>query len=262
LVIPYFHVDSFTKTIFGGNPAGVCILERWLDDTTLLNIARENGLAETSFIVGNKGKYDIRWFTPEIEMDLCGHATLAAAHVVVKYLYNTNNITFNSASDELSIQIEDGLISMSFPKREPVISLPPQVLVDSVSIPPKRVLKSRDFIFVYDSQDDVRDIKVNPAIFNQINIDPGGLCVTAPGVEVDFVSRYFTPQSMILEDPVTGSAHCSLIPFWARELKKNILSARQLSQRQGELFCENWENSVLISGYAVTYKTGEIALSG
>ena len=261
MLIPYFHIDSFTKKVFAGNPAGVCVLESWLDDATLLGIAAENGLAETAFIVGGNGVYGIRWFTPDIEMDLCGHATLAAAHVVANYLDNVKEIKFKSATDELNVQIEDGLITMMFPRREPVTAVPPQRLLDSLNIRPKEVLKSRDFIFVYDKEDDVRNIQIDPIIFNQINLDPGGLCVTAPGLTVDFVSRFFTPQATILEDPVTGSAHCSLIPYWGRELKKNVMTAKQISKRQGDLLCRNDENRVIISGNAVTYKTGHILLS-
>jgi predicted PhzF superfamily epimerase YddE/YHI9 len=258
--ITYYHIDSFSQKVFAGNPAGVCVLEKWLDKSTLLNIARENGLAETAFIIKDNDDYQIRWFTPDIEMDLCGHATLAAAHVVSKYLEQTDTVKFRSATDEIDISIKNGLISMVLPKRVPIPCTPPQILLDSVSIKPVNVLKSRDYIFVYKNEDDVKDIEINPVIFNKINLDPGGLCVTAVSSTVDFVSRYFTPQSTILEDPVTGSAHCSLIPYWASILKTDVLKARQLSRRQGDLYCENRANGVIVSGYAVTYKIGEIII--
>jgi len=256
--IAYYQVDSFTQKVFAGNPAGVCVLAEWLDKSTLLNIARENGLAETAFIIKGRDEYAIRWFTPDIEMDLCGHATLAAAHVVSKYLDKTDTVKFRSPTDEIDIKVTDGLVSMVLPKRVPTPCNPPQVLLDSVNIQPMAALQSRDYIFVYESEDDIRNIEVNPLIFNRINLDPGGLCVTAASSTCDFVSRYFTPQSTILEDPVTGSAHCSLIPYWASVLKKDKMEARQISHRQGDLYCENRENEVIVSGYAVTYKIGEI----
>ncbi len=256
--IPYYHIDSFSRKVFAGNPAGVCVLDKWLDESMLLNIARENGHAETAFIVKRHGEYEIRWFTPDIEMDLCGHATLAAAYVVWKYIDQENTVTFRSATDEIDISIKNGLISMVFPKRVPIPCTPPQVLLDSVNIQPDKVLKSRDYVFVYKNEDDIRNIQINTAIFNGINLDPGGLCVTAASSTVDFVSRYFTPQATILEDPVTGSSHCSLIPYWAGILKTDVMKARQISDRQGDLYCENREDHVIVSGYAVTYKIGEI----
>ena len=260
--IPYYHIDSFTRNVFGGNPAGVCVLDDWLSDSTMLNIARENGLAETAFIVGNNGRYKIRWFTPDIEMDLCGHATLAAAHVVANFLENTHSVTFHSKTDELKISISEGKIAMRLPRRVPSASAAPQTLLDSVSIKPVKVLKARDYIFVYETEDEVQKLQINTGIFNQINLDPGGLCVTSLGRSVDFVSRYFTPQSTILEDPVTGSAHCSLIPYWADQLGKKLLKAKQISSRGGELYCEDLEDAVEVAGYAVTYKTGEINVDG
>jgi PhzF family phenazine biosynthesis protein len=258
--IPYYHIDSFTKKIFCGNPAGVCILKDWLDDSTMLNIARENGLAETAFIVGSQSAYQIRWFTPDIEMDLCGHATLAAAHVVVNFLERTDRIEFRSKTDNLEVCVSDGRIAMRLPKRAPMAAVAPQILLDSVNIKPLEVLKARDFLFIYKSEDDVRNIQINTELFNQINLDPGGLCVSSLGLSVDFVSRYFTPQSTILEDPVTGSAHCSLVPYWAEQLGKRVLKAKQVSERNGDLYCEDLGNAVEVAGYAVTYKTGEIQI--
>lgn len=259
--IPYYHVDSFTCNVFEGNPAGVCVLNSWPSDRMMLNIARENGLAETAFIVGDQGNYKIRWFTPDIEMDLCGHATLAAAHVVTNFLENTSRVTFHSRIDELSVSLSGGKIAMRLPRRVPSLTSAPDILLDSVSIKPIEVLKSRDYIFVYEGEEDIRKLQINTAIFNQINLDPGGLCITSSGQNSDFVSRYFTPQSTILEDPVTGSAHCSLVPYWADQLGKRRLKAKQLSTRGGELFCEDLGYAVEIAGYAVTYKTGVIELN-
>jgi predicted PhzF superfamily epimerase YddE/YHI9 len=259
--IPYYHIDSFAQKVFAGNPAGVCILDRWLSDNMMLNIAKENGLAETAFIVGRQSNYKIRWFTPDIEMDLCGHATLAAAHVVANYLEQTNRVTFSSRQDELRVDILDDRISMLLPRRVPEVALAPDVLFDSVSIKPSKVLKARDYLFVYRTEDEVSRLQINTAVFNQINLDPGGLCVTSLGSSVDFVSRYFTPQSTILEDPVTGSAHCSLIPYWSDRLAKKQLKAKQISARGGFLFCEDLDDKVSIAGYAVTYKSGHIEVN-
>jgi PhzF family phenazine biosynthesis protein len=259
--IHYYHIDAFTKSVFSGNPAGVCILKDWLPDSMMLNIARENGLAETAFIIGNQSSYQIRWFTPDIEMDLCGHATLAAAHVVANFLEKTNRIAFYSKTDRIDIDISDGRIAMKLPRRPASATVAPQILLDSVSIKPIAVLKARDYLFIYRDENDVRNIQINTEIFNQINLDPGGLCVSSLGQSVDFVSRYFTPQSTILEDPVTGSAHCSLVPYWAEKLGKNVLKARQVSARGGELYCQDLGSSVEVAGYAVTYKVGEIEVS-
>lgn len=260
--IPYYHIDSFTQKLFEGNPAGVCILDSWLSDDLMLKIAKENGLAETAFIVGGKSNYKIRWFTPDIEMDLCGHATLAAAYVVANYLEPTNHVTFYSRQDELRVAISDGRISMLLPRRVPKVALAPEVLLDSVSLKPSKILKARDYLFIYETEDEVSRLQINTAVFNQINLDPGGLCVTSIGSSVDFVSRYFTPQSSILEDPVTGSAHCSLIPYWSNRLAKKQLKAKQISARGGFLFCEDLEDVVSVAGYAVTYKTGNIEVNG
>ncbi|WP_094586294.1 PhzF family phenazine biosynthesis protein [Synechococcus sp. BO 8801] len=258
--IPYYHIDSFTQKIFTGNPAGVCILDYWLSDETMMSIAKENGLAETAFIVGKQSNYKIRWFTPDIEMDLCGHATLAAAHVVANYLEPTKNVTFRSNTDELNVGISDGRITMLLPRRVPESAIAPELLLDSVSLKPSKVLKARDYLFIYDTEDEVARLQINTAIFNQINLDPGGLCVSSVGSSVDFVSRYFTPQSTILEDPVTGSAHCSLIPYWSDEIGKRQLRAKQISARGGDLYCEDCGDCVSVAGYAVTYKTGEIEI--
>lgn len=256
--IAYYHIDSFTQHVFSGNPAGVCILDAWLPDTIMLNIAKENGLAETAFIVARQSHYEIRWFTPDIEMDLCGHATLAAAHVVANYLQNLNQVIFHSKTDELRVDIFNGRMTMRLPRRVPEPAIAPEVLLNSVSYQPSEVLKARDYLFIYETQDEVSKLQINTAIFNQINLDPGGLCVTSIGSSVDFVSRYFTPQSTILEDPVTGSAHCSLIPYWSKRLGKSQLTAKQISAREGDLFCEDHLDCVSVAGYAVTYKIGEI----
>lgn len=260
--IKYYHIDSFTNEVFKGNPAGVCVLSEWPSDKIMHMIAMENGLPETAFFIKENGTYHIRWFTPNIEMDLCGHATLAAAYVINKYFSSKNIITFQSKSGILTARVEsDNIISLTFPKREPTIASAPKILLDSVNIKPIEVYKSRDFIFLYASEDQIRDVNIDTSIFNKINLDPGGLCITAKGISSDFVSRYFTPQSTILEDPATGSAHCSLIPLWSKRLNKQNLFARQLSERTGELFCRNEKDTVIIAGKAILYKEGTINLT-
>lgn len=253
-----YQIDAFTDVIFGGNPACVVPLENWLPDETLLKIAKENAVAETAFFIDNGKTIHLRWFTPEIEMDLCGHATLATAHALAAIRsYPKNEIVFETLSGILSVKIENGLYKMDFPSRMPVAGELPLIISKSVNIRPKEVLKSRDYILVYENEADVRNIEINRQLFDQVNLDPGGVIVTATGDNCDFVSRYFTPQASILEDPVTGSAHCSLIPFWAKRLNKDILYAEQASERLGKLYCENNGDRVLISGRARTYAIGE-----
>ncbi|NAS14423.1 PhzF family phenazine biosynthesis protein [Poritiphilus flavus] len=254
-----FQIDAFTDKTFGGNPACVVPLDDWLADDTLLKIARENAVAETAFFVDKGDKIHLRWFTPEIEMDLCGHATLATAHCLKSILnYPKDEITFETHSGELSVSVTEDLYHMDFPSRMPIAAELPDIISKSLNIQPKEVYKSRDYVLVYDSEEDIRNIQVDRQLFDQINLDPGGVIVTAKGEHCDFVSRFFTPQASILEDPVTGSAHCSLIPFWAARLGKDELFARQISDRVGELFCKNRGERVVISGKAKTYFVGHL----
>lgn len=255
--IPLYQVDAFTNQLFGGNPAAVCILDKWLEDNLLQSIALENNLAETVFCKKEKAGYAIRWFTPEIEMDLCGHATLAAAHVLfTEYQANGKKIVFSSCSGDLTVTRDQGLYSMNFPARKAIKSDLPSTIKKGIGKPPLEILKSRDYLLVYPSEEDIRSINPNRSILDQINLDPGGIIVTAKGQTVDFVSRFFTPQASIFEDPVTGSAHCSLIPFWAERLGKDKLTALQISPRGGALFCEYKGDRVIISGEAITYLKG------
>lgn len=221
----------------------------------------ENCVAETAFFVRSGSNYEIRWFTPEIEMDLCGHATLAAAHVITQHLNTSlSKVRFLSQSGDLVVVAKNGLLSLDFPRREPHTSSAPPEVLNSISEKPVEVLKSRDFILVFDSESTVKNINPDRKILDQINLDPGGVIVTAKGLEVDFVSRYFTPQASIFEDPVTGSAHCSLIPYWSQKLGRSSMVARQLSEREGKLFCEDLGDRVLISGRAITYLEGLITI--
>jgi PhzF family phenazine biosynthesis protein len=259
--IPLFQVDAFTDTVFSGNPAAVCPLEHWLADHLMQQIALENSVAETAFFIPLDRGFEIRWFTPEIEMDLCGHATLAAAHVISRHLYpSLSSIQFQSKSGDLSVAIEGKLITLNFPSRSPVPSKAPQVILDAIQHEPVEILKSRDYFLVFEDEDIIRNMKPNQSILNQINLNPGGIIVTAKGKEADFVSRFFTPQASIFEDPVTGSAHCSLIPYWSEKLGKDSMLALQLSPRGGKLFCKNAGDRVLISGEAVTYQEGYITI--
>ena len=252
-----YQIDAFTDTIFGGNPACVVPLDNWLSDEILLKIAKENAVAETAFFVDKGEKIHLRWFTPEIEMDLCGHATLATAHCLVTILnYNKDQIVFETASGDLTVNVEKEHYKMNFPSRMPVVDILPTTISKSLNIKPKEILKSRDYVLVYENETEIRNIKINRQLFDQINLGPGGVIVTAVGDQCDFVSRFFTPQASILEDPVTGSAHCSLIPFWAQRLNKKQLFAHQVSERLGKLYCEDKGDRVMISGQAKTYAIG------
>ncbi|PJJ62810.1 PhzF family phenazine biosynthesis protein [Chryseobacterium geocarposphaerae] len=252
-----YQIDAFTDEIFGGNPACVVPLDDWLPDETLLKIARENAVAETAFFIDNGQEIQLRWFTPEFEMDLCGHATLANAHCLISILnYPSNSIIFETISGKLEVTFKDDLYYLNFPSRMPINSELPEIISRALSIQPKEILKARDYVLVYDTEEDVKNIQINRSIFDQINLDPGGVVVTSKGSNSDFVSRFFTPQASILEDPVTGSAHCSLIPFWSQRLRKNELFAIQLSERQGKLFCENKDKRVIIADKAKTYSAG------
>jgi PhzF family phenazine biosynthesis protein len=259
--LPIFQVDAFTDKVFGGNPAAVCPLEHWLSDDVMQQIAMENSVAETAFFIPLNDGFEIRWFTPEIEMDLCGHATLASAHVIAKHLnYPLSSIKFQSKSGDLMVAVDEKLLTLNFPSRKPRPSEAPHVILDAIQAKPVEVLKSRDYVLVFENEEIIRHLEPNQSIINQINLDPGGVSVTAPGKEVDFVSRFFTPQASIFEDPVTGSAHCSLIPYWSERLGKESMSALQLSSRVGKLFCKNAGERVLISGEAITYLEGHITI--
>jgi PhzF family phenazine biosynthesis protein len=252
-----YQIDAFTNRIFGGNPACVVPLQEWLPDAVLLQIAKENAVAETAFFIPKDNQFQLRWFTPDIEMDLCGHATLATAHALKTILnHKENSIVFETLSGDLTVTIEGEFYTLDFPSRMPIPAELPQIISQSLSIQPKEVLKSRDYVLVFESEEDIKNIHINRSIIDQINLDPGGLIITAKGENSDFVSRFFTPQSTHFEDPVTGSAHCSLIPYWAKELNKTNLEAFQLSDRVGHLYCEYHGKRVKISGQAKTYSVG------
>jgi len=252
-----YQVDAFTNKIFGGNPACVVPLQHWLPDELLLKIAKENAVAETAFFVATENGYHLRWFTPEIEMDLCGHATLAGAHVLKHFLgYTKEEVRFTSNSGELKVAIQQELYTLDFPSRKPQPAILPSVIREAIDRQPVEVLKARDYVLVYETEEDVRNIQINRQVIDRINLDPGGVIITAQSSEADFVSRFFTPQASIFEDPVTGSAHCSLIPYWSEKLGKKEMLALQLSDRKGTLYCTYLGERVLIAGNARTYAAG------
>ncbi|MBT6704501.1 MAG: PhzF family phenazine biosynthesis protein [Flavobacteriaceae bacterium] len=254
-----FQINAFTDKMFSGNPACVILLKEWLPDELLLKIAKENAVPETAFFVKKNNKIHLRWFTPEIEMDLCGHATLATAHCLKTILnYPKDRILFKTRSGDLTVLTKNDTYYLDLPSRMPIISKLPEVIRASLNIQPKEIYKSRDYLLIYDTEQDIVNIKIDKQIFDQINLDPGGVIVTSKGENCDFVSRFFTPQASILEDPVTGSAHCSLIPFWSLRLSKNKLNAIQISDRGGKLHCQNKKNRVIISGKAKTYSIGNL----
>ncbi|MSU58526.1 MAG: PhzF family phenazine biosynthesis protein [Pedosphaera sp.] len=256
---PYFHVDAFASAAFRGNPAGVCLLDAWLDDATLLNIAAENKHSETAFLVARGADYELRWFTPAVEMDLCGHATLAAAFVVFTHVDRQRSfLRFHSRSGELTVTRGGDVLTLDFPSRPGAPCDVAPELLSALGASPCEVLKSRDLLAVFVNEADVRALKPDFAAMR--TLDCLGVIATAPGSDCDFVSRFFAPAGGVDEDPVTGSAHCTLIPYWAQRLGKSKMFARQISQRGGELFCELAGDRVRIGGQAVLYLRGEIEM--
>jgi len=257
--IPYFHVDAFTSRVFAGNPAGVCLLETWPPDDVLQRIAFENNLSETAFVIARDGWFDLRWFTPAVEVDLCGHATLAAAFVLFTHLAHAGpTVRFESKSGLLVVERAGDRLVLDFPARPAEPCPTPEALTRGLGCTPVEVRRARDYLAILPAAEDVRTLK--PDLQALSELDCLGIIVTAPGAGVDFVSRFFAPRAGIPEDPVTGSAHCSLIPYWSARLGKKHLTAQQLSARGGELFCEDAGARVKIGGRAVTYLRGEIEL--
>jgi PhzF family phenazine biosynthesis protein len=256
--ITQYVIDAFASKPFTGNPAAVCLLESWLDDTIMQNIAMENNLAETAFVVRTQDNFHIRWFTPTVEVDLCGHATLASAHAIFEYQsYSLNEISFSSRSGILNVRKENDLLVLNFPADKLKASSLPQDVLEGVGGKSSEIYRgSSDYMLVFDSEKEIRDL--SPDFTAVANANARGIIVTAKGEHCDFVSRFFAPQSGINEDPVTGSAHTSLIPYWSKRLAKKELTARQLSKRGGDLFCKDLGERVEIAGKAITYLRGEI----
>src|SRR5579884_3597474 len=259
--IPIYQVDAFTSRLFAGNPAAVCPLDEWLPDDKLQSIALENNLSETAFFIpnGGDGRYKLRWFTPAVEVDLCGHATLASAHVVFNELRpETREVRFETRSGELVVKRDGDRMTMDFPARPPSECTIHPDLVAALGGDPETILGARDYLVVYRTEDEVRALR--PDMSRLVGIDRFAVIVTAPGKQADFVSRFFAPAKGVPEDPVTGSAHSTLIPYWARRLGKKELHALQVSARGGELWCADRGERVSISGNAVLFLTGTIEI--
>lgn len=272
---PYWQVDAFTDRLFAGNPAGVCLLEGWIPEATMGAVAAENSLSETAFLVGVEdeeedarasgtrspsGRFEIRWFTPTAEVDLCGHATLAAAFVLFhEGLVPGPRVVFESRSGELPVLRDGDWLWMDFPSRPAAPCEPPPALADALGAEPETVLAAdRDYLATFGSSEEVRDLRPDPRALE--SLDRPGVIATAPGLEADFVSRFFAPALGVPEDPVTGSAHCTLAPYWTERLGKTELRGRQISRRAGEVACEHRGERVLIGGKATLYLAGAATL--
>ncbi len=259
--IKMYQIDAFTKTLFGGNPAAICHLPHWLDDKTLQNIAIENNLAETGYFVKRDNRYEIRWFMPHDEIDLCGHATLASAYVIFNHIDTTiNEVTFSSKSGVLKAKKEDnGAITLDFPSRPPEEVEIPKEIYKALNAKPLGAFAARDLVITLSSEEEV--LAEDPDLEIVKHLPYLCIIITAPGQHADFVSRVFDANAIILpEDPVTGSAHASLVPFWAEKLDKTHLKALQLSKRGGELDCRLEGDRVFLSGHSVPYLVGEIEI--
>jgi predicted PhzF superfamily epimerase YddE/YHI9 len=259
--IPIHHIDAFVTTgVFTGNPAAVCPLREWLPDDVMQKIAAENNLSETAFFVGGNGRYQIRWMTPATEIDLCGHATLASAHVVFRELEpGRTEVTFDSKSGPLSVRADRDLLVLDFPSQPAQRRDLDPAVASALGRAPLELWASRDYLAVFDSEDDVRALSPDMGLLRKLALK--AVSVTAPGSGgVDFVSRWFGPAWGIDEDPVTGSSHTWLIPYWSRRLGKKRLHARQVSARGGELVCDDLGDRVAIGGRAASYLEGTIKI--
>ncbi len=255
-----FQIDAFTDQVFQGNPASVCPLEHWLPAELMQQIAMENNQAETAFYTQADGHFEIRWFTPTVEVDLCGHATLAAAFVLFQFEnFPDSTVQFRSRSGVLSVRNDMDVLTLDFPVDIPFRVVNPDGLVGAIGLEPDAIFRCKtDYMLVYSDAEEILSLKPDMRLLAEANAR--GICATAPGQDVDFVSRFFAPQCGIPEDPVTGSAHAFLTPYWVDRLKRNELSARQLSKRGGFLRCRLTGERVEISGKARAYMTGEIDL--
>jgi PhzF family phenazine biosynthesis protein len=258
--LPIYQVDAFTDRLFGGNPAAVVPVKEWLEDATLQAIAAENNLSETAFLLRSGDGYELRWFTPTVEVDLCGHATLASAYVVFRFLEPARQrIVFATRqAGTLVVWRQGAELAMDFPASPQKPAEAPPGLAVALGRSPREVLVSRDWCAVYERESEIAAITPDFAALRQLD---RAVIVTAPGSDgVDFVSRYFAPGVGIDEDPVTGGAHCQLIPYWAARLGKTRLAARQISQRGGTLSCALEGDRVTIAGHAQLYLEGIITI--
>lgn len=258
--LPIYQVDAFSQKPFGGNPAAVCPLNSWLPDEIMQAMATENNLSETAFFVKEDEGFHLRWFTPVFEIDLCGHATLASAHVLYQHLGYEGSIDFRTRSGELHVERREDKYFMQLPSRPPEKVAGPSNILEAMGTKPIEVYKSRDYMLVYENEAQIREMQPKFDLINQWE-EVVGVTVTAPGEKADFVSRFFAPRANINEDPVTGSAHCNLVPFWAEKIGKKKLYAEQISARHGELFCEYLGDRISLGGNAVTFFEGEVDLT-
>ncbi len=252
-----YVVDAFTDKIFGGNPAAICVLKNWPSEEVMMHITIENNLSETAFAVKERGKYKLRWFTPGGEIDLCGHATLACAYVISNYFDTAiHNVLFDTLSGDLIVERKGGLYEMDFPayKLRPVPIT--EEMVEAIGASPLEAYMGRDLLCVFDREDTVKQLK--PDMEKLRHIDGLLLHVTALGTQVDCVSRSFAPKLNIIEDPVCGSGHCHIAPYWMEKLKKDSIVAYQASQRGGTLYCSKFNDRLKISGKAVLYSVAEL----
>ena len=257
LEIPLYQVDAFTGRAFSGNPAAVCLLDAWLSDSVMQAIAAENNLPETAFLVPEGKDYGLRWFTPTVEVDLCGHATLASAHAIFTYVNpGLERVCFQTKSGMLSVERRAELLVMDFPATQPVPCARPDGIAGMLGHNPSEVLRSRDLVILLETEEQIRNLR--PDMARVATLDCFAILVTAPGKDCDYVYRFFAPRQGIPEDPATGSAQCTLVPFWARRLNKKALHSVQLSSRVGEFYCEDHGERVAIAGQAVTFLTGTI----
>lgn len=256
---PIFQLDAFTDRLFGGNPAAVVLLERWLPDPVLQAVAAENNLSETAFVVTGGPVFPLRWFTPTLEIDLCGHATLATAQVLLRHvIHEATAVEFSTRSGTLHVTREGERLTLDFPARPGTPAEVTGDLVAALGVRPREVLRARDLMAVLDSESQVRTL--HPDMARLAALDDFAVIVTAPGDTVDFVSRFFAPKGGVPEDPVTGSAHCTLTPYWAQRLGRTTLVAKQVSARGGDLVCRLAGDRVLMTGQAVEYLQGRITV--
>ena len=254
-----YQVDAFSQSVFGGNPAAVCPLTEWLSDEQLQNIAAENNLSETAYFMPRDGFYELRWFTPEVEVDLCGHATLAAAWVLIHQLPDAPEVLrFATRSGELRVTRNGNELALDFPAKQPQPCAPPDGMLSALGIEQADVFSTDDYIVLLEDEAQVAALK--PDFARLKGLPKRGIAVTAKSARFDFVSRWFGPNVGVNEDPVTGSAHTSLAPFWAERLGKSQLTAEQGGTRRGQLRCELKGDRVIISGHAVLYLQGTIYL--
>ena len=259
--IPIYQVDAFTDKLFSGNPAAVCPLTEWLSDDVMQAIAAENNLSETAFINRSTSPFTIRWFTPTTEVDLCGHATLAAARILFdEYLpKNSKELNFNSRRGLLKTYREDELIYLDFPADFPVVVEEHSLINEGLQEQPLEVLQGKDdYLAIFENEQTIRSLQPNFNVLSEL--ESRGLIVSAPSEQVDFVSRCFFPQMGIDEDPVTGSAHTVMVPYWSERLRKSELQAIQCSSRGGLLTCQLRKDRVLIGGFTVRYLVGQITV--